>query len=370
MGFLVALLQAGVSGAQVPESVPDAGLQQDVVCLLLPLTGPHAVLGSRVASAVDRVFEEDGTEMHLLRFDTSGTVTGAAAAVSKAVAAGCILAIGGLGDREAIAVAEAAESEGLPTINLGLVPDSLTRRHVIWSRTPRDVPIKALVGHLIAVRGEARASLLFPETAYGRKVANAFSAAFQALGGRLRVERSFNRTDELKTVAEGFAGDWKKGDEEADCVAEVVFVGADLGTARRLVPFLRYQEAFDRSDDRDCPPVTVAGTALWNEPALIAQGGDELQGGLFADLTGDGEPEGRSNSEALEEETREAAGLVLTVLGSARAPGTEGVVDLFQSGLTWKGAAGELRLERGRVAGRKVVVFTIDRGVLKPVGGM
>ncbi|MBL6975809.1 MAG: penicillin-binding protein activator [Deltaproteobacteria bacterium] len=374
IGSIVALLGiGGMVNAQTPDPgpVPAPVQEKDTVCLILPLTGPHEGLGRRVADAVERTMKAEMSDARVLRYDTKGTVLGAGEAVSQATEDPCSLAIGGLGDRESIAVADGAEAGELPLVALGLVPDGRNREHVVWARTPRDLPVKALAGHLVAVRGEARASLLYPDTPYGRRVAHAFGAAFQASGGRLRVEQSYpGAGGDLKAVAQRFATVWKSSGEGLDCAPEVIFVAADLATARRLVPFLRYEEVLGQTELAHCPPITVAGTGLWNEPILLAQGGDELLGAVFADLGRDESSADGADDRLLEMESSDAARLVLAALDVRKAPGREGIRDVFRSGVSWKSGSGELRLERGRVAGRKIVVYEIDRGALKPVDGM
>lgn len=378
LSVIALLVMVGAARAQTPDPGPPPAPapvpEKDTVCLLLPLSGPHEGLGKRVAEAVERTLKAELSDARILRFDTLGTVIGAGEAVARAMEGPCSLAIGGIGDRESIAVADAAEAGSLPLVTLGLVPDGRNRENVVWARTPRDGPVKALAGHLVAVRGETRASLLYPDSPYGRRVAHAFGAAFQASGGHLRVEHSYGVTDvDLKDVAQRFATVWKSSGEGLECEPEVLFVAADLGTARRLVPFLKYEEVVggtQPSETADCPPATVAGTGLWNEPRLLAQGGDELLGAVFADLGRDDPGAEGAHVRLLEMEASDAARMTLAVLDLARVPGSEGIRETFRAGVSWKGVFGELRLERGRVAGRKIVVYEIDRGTLKPVDGM
>jgi len=341
---------------------------KETVCMVLPLSGPHAVLGRRIEAVIRGTLDKLGFSGGLRTFDTRGTIPGAEDAVTMAESEGCITAIGGIGDLEAVAVAGAAERAGLPVVVLGLEPDPRTLTHVVWARTPREEPIEALAMHLAAVHGDTRASLLYPNSAYGCKVAQAFSAAFQATGGRLLIDYPYPAwTEEMRGVAEGFASKWKDAASDAQCQQEVLFIAGGLEASRRLVAFLRYEEVLGTGEGRKCMPTTVAGTALWDRPTQLAAFGDGLSGAMFAGVSAT-HHEGRGDGAILlEAEVADAAGLVAVLMESGAGKGREGVMEALKAGPRWKGTTGELSVRADRVIGRRIVIHEIFLGAARQI---
>ena len=72
----------GQGRAQAPEPPPPAAAEP-AVCLVLPLSGPHAGLGRRIEGAAEGALLAAGVSLPIRRYDTAGQVGQAAAAVLR-----------------------------------------------------------------------------------------------------------------------------------------------------------------------------------------------------------------------------------------------------------------------------------------------
>jgi ABC-type branched-subunit amino acid transport system substrate-binding protein len=309
--------------------------------------------------AVEGVTGDADARVTLRRVDTRGTVLDAVAAVLKAGEDGCDALVGGMGDREALAVADAAVTAGLPLVALGAAPDGRERDRVAWARTPRNEPIAALARHL-AGRGVLAAFGVAPETAFGRRSLAAFQAAFEAAGGRM-VATVAAGPDTAKTAAE-LAGHVARFREAEPCRPETVFLPVSVTAARRLLGFLAFQGVTGARPD-SCPAAVVAGTSLWADAAALARSGDTLDGAVFADASDAERPAG-----GLDAEAADAAGLALAAIRAAGGGGREGVAKALVGELSWSGASGDRSWTGGRIGPRPVTVFEVRRGAVAPAG--
>lgn len=366
------LLLARVSGQEVSPAPPRAeegsARHPPMVCLILPMSGPHAALGRRVEKTLRGVLGDGPVEVRVLDSNDPGPAT----QVGKARDTGCVLAIGGLGDRESRTMAEAAEAADMPLLALGRDPDDRVRSHVVWVRTSRMEEVSAIARH--AAAGRTAAHVLVPDTAFGRQVARAFRVAFEAAGGQVRTERAVPPGEDLGKVAAAFAAERKRAGEGPACEGEVLFLGYDLGGAMRLVSLLEFEGVPVREGAAKCPPILVAGTSLWHDPARVSRLGDDLDGARFADVA---LPEGEQD--VFLAEVRDAAFVARALLGSglgsqardgAGEVGEEERGDAlarWAEGLAFRGATGDLTVRGGRVVGRTWGVFEIRRGEIRKV---
>ncbi len=368
-----------VSGQEVP--VPSPRPEQPpvapapAVCLILPLSGPHAGLGRRALRSLEGVLG-DGATVRVLDSDDPGPAT----QVGKARDSGCVLAIGGLGDRESRTMSEAAEAVAMPLLALGQDPDDRARAHVISVRTPRSETVAAVARHGIETAKRTAAHVLVPDTPFGREVAWAFRAAFEAGGGRVRTERAVPLAEDLAKAAAAFAAERGGADDGRPCEGEVLFLGYDLARALRLVSLLEFEGVPVRKGKGACPPLLITGTGLWNDPARVSRLGDDLGGARFADVA---LPEGEGD--VLDAEVRDAAFLARALLaagmGSRSAGGTgtlasedgaggaPDAIARWAEGLAFHGATGDLAVRGGRVVGRTIGVFELRQGEIRRVDG-
>ncbi len=376
IGWCVAFLAVPrVSGQEVPAASPQAEqaipARPAAVCLILPLSGPHAGLGRRALRSLEEALG-DGVMVRVLDSEDPGPAT----QVGKARDSGCALAIGGLGDRESRTMSEAAEAAAMPLLALGRDPDDRARAHVIWVRTRRSETVAAVARHGIETAKRTVAHVLAPDTPFGREVAQAFRAAFEAGGGQIRTERAVPSDEDLAKAAKAFAAERGKADDGRPCEGEVLFLGFDLARAMRLVSLLEFEGVPVRKGEGTCPALLVTGTSLWNDRARVSRLGDDLNGARFADVA---LPEGERD--VLEAEVRDAASLARALpaagmrsrgAGGAGTPaggeGAEGDPDAIArwgEGLAFHGATGDLEVRGGRVVGRTVTVFEISQGTIR-----
>ncbi len=339
-----------------------------MVCLVLPMSGPHTALGRQVEKTLRAVLDDGAVGVRVLDSNDPGP----ASQLGKARDTGCVLAIGGLGDRESRTMVEAAEAADMPLLALGRDPDDRVRSHVLWVRTSRMEEVSAIARH--AATGRTVAHVLVPDTVFGRQVARAFRVAFEVAGGQVRTERAVPPREDLGKVAATFAAERKRVGEGPACEGEVLFLGYDLGGAMRLVSWLEFEGVPVRKGAGGCPPVLIAGTSRWNDPARVSRLGDDLDGVRFADVV---LPEGERD--VFQAEVRDAAFLARALLGSglgsrARAGAGEvggeergDAIARWAEGLVFRGATGDLTVRGGRVVGRTWGVFEVRRGEIRPL---
>jgi hypothetical protein len=329
-------------------------------CLLTPLSGPHAALGIRIADLSARALS-GVPGVAVARIDTQGTRAGAEAAVARAAEDACTLLMGGIGDREASALADAAERAGIPAIVLGGEPDERVRHRVIWARAGRAARARLLAGHL-ADAGVTAAWVLAADTPYGEAEARAFAQAFPGFGGRveavLRVppdaEGPATAAADLATRVRAARGD--------GCPAEVFVVIHDVATSRRLLGFLGFEGVLQPVRDR-CPAPVVAGTALWLEGPDLART-RALDGALLAAIPVRGPVGG-----LLEAEVLDAAALVAAAAPAATSAPETSWIPALRALAPLPGRTGALRVAGDRVIGKDVQVLVVRRGLPEPVGG-
>ena len=353
-----------VSASAMPdaEGTPPgtAPLRTTRVCLLMPLSGPHAALGIRIADLATRALS-GAPGVAVARVDTQGTRAGAEAAVARAAEDACTLLLGGLGDREAPALADAAERAGIPAMVLGGEPDERVRNRVVWARAGRAARARLLAGHL-ADAGVTTAWVLASDTPYGEAEARAFAQAFPGFGGRVEaVLRVPPDAEGPATAAADLAARVRaaRGD---GCPAEAFVLVHDVATSRRLLGFLGFEGVVQPVRDR-CPAPVVAGTALWLEGPDLSRT-RALDGALLAAIPVRGPVGG-----LLEAEVLDAAALVAAAAPAATAAPEAAWLPALRALAPLPGRTGGLRIAGDRVVGKDLQVLVVRRGVPEPAGG-
>ena len=345
--------------AQVPAAAeppaPAPAVAKELVCVAVPLSGPHRAIGEAAAARVEAGLRDDLAVVAVRRYDTRGTAPDAAAAVVRGAEEGCVLVVGGLGDREALAAADAAESSGLPMIALGEEPDGRERARVVWPRVSRADRIRVLARHM-ATQGVADVVAIFPESPYARRALEDLRPAAEAAGLRVVAVKAYPAGSDLGKVAADLVADLGRVPDRPACPRDAVFVPADLAAARRLLPFLEFAGIAGKRSDPKCGAAIVAGTELWNDPKTLARTGDSLERAVFADVPG----------ASLEAEAEDAGALAGAAVRAAAGGGRDAVTRVLRGEVAWTGRSGDLRLSAGRAAGRDPVVLVVRRGVAVP----
>lgn len=328
------------------------------VCLALPLTGVHAPLGNRIATRMTAELAQ-APAVEVVRLDTQGSPTGAEAAVTRASTTGCGLLAGGIGDREAVALAEAASRHGIPAVILGGAPDARVRDHVVWARASRATRAQALARHLVDA-GTVTAWVLAVDSPYGNAERRAFERAFASVGGQVgAVVRLPTDLSELADAAAVAAERIRAARADAACVAEAFVLVHDVAGARRLLGFLEFHGLLAPQGTR-CPAPMVAGSPNWLEGASLGRT-RALDGAVVAGIRVRG-----AADDLLEAEALDAADLIVAALETGTGPMRTNVIQALRALAPQPARTGTLRIEENRVVGKDIQVFVIRRGAPEP----
>ena len=357
IGLATAVLVANAIFAEEPPgpTAPEPPLDRRAVCALLPLSGPHEALGRQALNAIREVLE--GRSIRVVPLDVSGGDIGAPVARAHAE---CAIGIGGIGDHEARRLAEAAEAQAWTVLILGRDPDDRIRSHAIWVGVPRMEVLETLARHCVAERARNTATILVPDTPYGQKVRVAFRRAFEEAGGRVALEQVAPVGEDPARTARTFAAARMEAVPASPCAAEVLFLGFDLETARKVIPRLEFEGVPTRHTEGACLEVLVAGTELWNDPVRVSRLADDLNGAVFA------APE-RSGLPPIASDAAVAASLAAAWLESATG-GEPAPVERAE-GLVVQNSGQDLTVRGGRLTGRTIRIFEIRDGGITPWPG-
>ncbi len=349
---------AGEPDAKPAAAPTESSRDLSPVCLVISLSGSHAALGGRVARAIEQVLGAAGVPVR--RLDDRGEPAGVVEAVARLDEESCVALIGGPGDEEARALADAAASRGLPLLVLGAAPDGRTRAGITWARTPRSEPIEVLASRLAGASGIKVAYVLAPATRYGRSAVEAFRASFEAAGGRVAVARVLGPEDtDPRVVCKTFGAQVREARQAGACVPEAVYLPMDADGTRRWLGFLEGEGVVGSPEDARCPRPVVAGTSAWADALQLARNGAALEGARFGDVRVTGDAPGAT---VLEAEAADAARLLVAALRAAPNRGRRDVIHALETGAAIEGSTGRLKAEHGRVVGRDVTTFTLRAG--------
>lgn len=325
------------------------------VCLLLPLSGPLASVGQGLRALMEKMLSEEG--VGYVALDTAAE--GANALLEHCRQAGGAVGVGGIGDKEAIGLAEAAEAQGFSMLTLGRVIPDRNFRHVIWVATPRADLMERLAAYAVE-QGKKYAYVVAGESKFSKEVSRLFGSAFTQRGGEIRLTAALGKDDFAKVAnllaqarGEGMAGQ------------DVLFLGVDLQTSRRLLGFLEFEGIKTRGEGS----VLLLGTSLWGGHEMLSRMGNALDGAVFADL------ERPAGLDPLESDARAAAKMAVAFLKSETTPdagdkaeGRKALAETLE-GMKFAADAGDLQVKGGRVTGRKIVLYEIRSGAPVEVAG-
>jgi branched-chain amino acid transport system substrate-binding protein len=166
------------------------------VGVLLPLTGPHALLGKSIFSSIELALFTVGTKnLVLLPRDTQGTPEGARIAARSAIDSGAEFLIGPVFSGSARAVA--AEKRGTGIISIALTNDyqSSDVDSYVMGLLPGQ-RLSRIVSFAFS-RGLRRFAYLLPEGAYGDVIAQAFQTAVVEAGGTIVRTVRYSKDNQL-----------------------------------------------------------------------------------------------------------------------------------------------------------------------------
>lgn len=294
--------EAGAPPAGRIRLIPPPGVHDLIrVAILLPLSGPHAALGNAMLHGAEMaLFDLAEKNFSLLPFDTAGTPTGARHAAAQALSNGAEMILGPLYSAAVAAVAPKAREKGVPVVAFSTDHSVAGNGVFLMGFLPRD-GIERVVAFARS-RGLSRFAALVPDTAYGRRAAQALREAVARHDGQVveiasfppdspdvsAVVRHFADYDQrraklekqrqaLKARNDEVSRQALKRLEKLDTLGELPFdavllpAGGDrLRTISPLLPFF----------DIDMPKVRLLGTTQWDDSTLGTE--PALVGGWFA----------------------------------------------------------------------------------------
>lgn len=163
--------------------------------VILPLTGKNKTIGERLLRSIQMGLGVDKNPDHfkLSVIDSQGLPDLAAQAVDKLVVENEVVAIiGGVLSREAQAIAEKAQSYGVPTMTLtqkaGITDvGSSIYRHALTS----EIQVRELVRHAMQELDIKKFAVIYPNDAYGVEFANIFWDEVLARGGEVNAAQTY-----------------------------------------------------------------------------------------------------------------------------------------------------------------------------------
>jgi hypothetical protein len=310
------------------------------ICLLLPLSGPHKDLGEKVAKILS-----DGAETR--RFDTANRDF--AGVMQRAKESGCLVAIGGIGDIEAKALADAADTYGQWFLALGRVHVNKEKSNCVWVRSSREEILELLMDFAVRVAEVQSLVLIEKNEPYYKGVADIVASIAQRAGIRT-VRFNLTKNEEGRIARE--AAQWIGGD---DLSKTAVFFALDCVTGRRVLGFMEFYGLLKNNGKG----VVVLGAPSWNYEPDLTRSLDALEGAIIAVLS-----DGRFECEI--EDAKSLANLILQnqALTQANSP----PLSVAEEGIEFSGCSGKLVVKGGEVKGRGIRLLKVSGGHLESLG--
>lgn len=262
------------SNLPIPAAPSSGSGGKTLVCLILPLSGPHGGLGSRVLDRMEAALAAASLTPWEAR-DDRGTDPGVVEAASWARDRECGVWVGGIGDREALGLVREAREQGVPLVGLWSSPLVADDDRVIGVTPDRRAPMVVLARYL-GDAGVRRVFLLAGPTAGDRERATALQQAASGFGAVVRVEASQDPRSSAAALAEAMAARRSGG----GCEPEALVLSAEPDLAVRWKGFLE-AEGLTQGRDR-CPGPLLAGPPSWATPEALRRYGLALEGAVTA----------------------------------------------------------------------------------------
>jgi branched-chain amino acid transport system substrate-binding protein len=252
---------------QPPVNGPGEGLPADGarhrVALLVPLTGPNAMVGESISNAANMaVLDTGGKKIRLTVYDTA---VGAAAAASRAVAEGNKLILGPLLAEDVRAAVDIGRKARVPLISFSNDTSVAGNGVYIMGFTPGQ-SMERIVNYARS-QGKVRFSAIAPEGIYGERALAGYRLAVTASGGKLVAAETYTR--DTGGILGAVARVNKFG------TADAILIADGGRNAVLAVPILR------RNGN---PTAQIMGTELWNTDASLAKS-PTLNGAWFASVS-------------------------------------------------------------------------------------
>ncbi len=267
--------------AATPAPAPSADLtlpaptNEAKVALLLPLSGQNAAVGRTLLQAAEMgVFDAAGDDFSLIVRD-SAAPGGPGAAVGSALQEGARLVLGPVFSTEIAPAAQAAGSL-VPVISFSNDRTAARPGVFVLGLAPQ-AQVERVVGYA-AGQQVKRFAILYPNSAFGNAVRQAYQDSVVAAGGQVAAMQAYDpgATDFIATL-QALSASYKSSGFDALMIPEG---GPKLRTVASMLPGFDIPMAGPGAGPTPAGSVRLLGTALWNDPALASE--RSLFGGWFA----------------------------------------------------------------------------------------
>lgn len=241
----------------------------DRIGLLVPLSGEYAALGQAMFDGAMLAIEEHnratGENLRLVALDSRGDEVVAVLAARKLIDEENVIAIVGcLLSPTTVAVATLCEERGVPLVSPTATKETIgdLGAFVFQTNLTKDFETRMVARAAVLALRRERFGILYPQGEEGQALADRFRDEVQRWGGRVVVERAYDRS----------ATDFGTLLREMRAVApEALFVPAGPNEMRLIAPQLVFQDL--RSQ--------LLGPSSWNNSLLVREVGSSLDRAVF-----------------------------------------------------------------------------------------
>ena len=236
------------------------------VGVLLPLSGPFATYGQRSLNGIKLAFgaQADGL---VVRDDQGEPQVGRSALDELAADPTIGVVLGPLRSKVAETVAPRAEHAGLPLVVLAQ-QEGIEGRWIVQPGMTADRQCAELAEYAIGNQRLRKFGVLYPNTPYGRALADAFRHQVEQRGGQVVGSLSYDPKQKEFSVELLSADKWIKDDG-----LQAVFIPDFAATAVTLATQLRHTRA----------DLVLLGGNGWDDPAALAPAANTIDGAVFVD---------------------------------------------------------------------------------------
>lgn len=266
-----------------------AGPQRLVVGALLPITGPNRAVGKRALAGLlvaQRAFH--GALEPALTLIIEDAATDPVAAYHRLANQGALAIIGPLDTGQARQLLQPAQERRVPLMTLtaehipqraDAAEDGVDEAAPIFRNFVDSLAEARAAAHLsFDTIGDRRATIVYPDMGYGRAMAAAFADEFRNLGGEILAEIPYDRqaSDFVNTA-----------ERVAKTSPDAIFLPDTASKVAEITAFLAQENIWGLPHDQRPPQkskrlfVHYLGTSLWQEPVLLRQAANYIQGALI-----------------------------------------------------------------------------------------
>lgn len=257
------------------------------VGVLLPSTGKYASIGEQIKDALLDGWGQVAPPESLVFADTTGSASGAVAALNRLVTEQHVIAvIGPLLTDETQPVVDAADKLGVPLIALSQgLEDPTPWPWVFQAWITPGQQIDALLDDAMDGRHMRDFAIYAPQSNYGKRAADLFSEQVTTRGGHIVVRVDY---PEGTRTHGPVAAALRQPDPDPAVHArwyDAIFVPDKANQVTLAAAGIAYNEiSIGASLVQDREPAVLLGLSGWNQHELAANGSVNLRGAMFTDV--------------------------------------------------------------------------------------